>query len=107
MNHSTNHAQPQNNGQLQGSYNVSGPQNAGGLFQRTLNTGTHSRPQNTVNIIVNTFIDVQRYIDLVEGTDPFTKTQGIENSQSQDVQFSTLLISGEFQIYGNMRQHIN
>ncbi|CAG8702835.1 26318_t:CDS:1 [Dentiscutata erythropus] len=98
MNHSTNQfvsAQPQNNGQLQGSYNVSGPQNAGGLLQRTLNTGPQSsRPQNTVNIIVNTFIDIQRYIDLVKGMDPFTKTQGIENSQSQDVQFSTLLISG-------------
>ncbi|CAG8683437.1 136_t:CDS:1, partial [Dentiscutata heterogama] len=98
MSHSTNQsvsAQPQNNGQPQGSYNVSGPQNAGGLLQRTLNTGTQSsRPQNTVNIIVHTFIDVQRYTDLVEGTDPFTKTQGIETPQSQDVQFSALLISG-------------
>ncbi|CAG8762936.1 9720_t:CDS:1, partial [Gigaspora margarita] len=87
MNQSTNQtisAQLQNNGQQQRSHNLGGPQNAGGLLQRTLNTRTRSlRPQNTVNIFADDFIDVRRYTDLVEGIDLSIRTQDIENQSSQ------------------------
>ncbi|CAG8805749.1 19695_t:CDS:1, partial [Gigaspora margarita] len=62
-------AQRQNNNQLQGSYNFGGPQNTGALSQRT--------------------VDVQRYTDLVGGTDLFTRTQDIESQSTQGAQFST------------------
>ncbi|RIB30094.1 hypothetical protein C2G38_2153523 [Gigaspora rosea] len=98
MNQSANQtisAQPQNNGQLQRSYNLGGPQNAGGFLQRTSNISTRSlRPQNTVNIFADDFINIRRYTDLVEGIDLSIRTQDIENQSSQGVQFSTLLISG-------------
>ncbi|CAG8811273.1 5041_t:CDS:1, partial [Cetraspora pellucida] len=63
-----------NNGQLQRPQNIGGPQNGNGQFQGSLNIGRQTlRPQNLFN---HTSISVQYYTDLVEGTNPFTRTQG-------------------------------
>ncbi|RIB27159.1 hypothetical protein C2G38_2161356 [Gigaspora rosea] len=71
MNQSTNQTfglQQNNNRQLQR------PQNTGNL-QRALNTGRQALgPQNTPNLFNDT------YNDLVRGSNPLTRTQGVEIS---------------------------
>ncbi|CAG8779615.1 13394_t:CDS:1 [Dentiscutata erythropus] len=99
MNRSTNpiiNVQSQsNNGQLQSPQNIGGPRNANGQLQRTTNIGMLPiRPQNTANLFTGTYTSVQQYADLINGTDPFTRTQGVENLPPQSIRFSTLLFSG-------------
>ncbi|CAG8767366.1 11186_t:CDS:2, partial [Gigaspora margarita] len=73
-----------NNGQIQRPQNIGGPQNVNGQFQRL---------QNTDNFIAN-----QQHADLVNGvfsgSDPFTRTQDIENETQQNIQFPTMLFLG-------------
>ncbi|CAG8440730.1 4128_t:CDS:1 [Dentiscutata heterogama] len=85
-----------NSGQLLRSQIIGGPQNANGQFQRALNIGMlPTRSQNTANLSSDAFIAVQQHMDLISGTYPFTRIQGIENTQpSQSTRFSTMLFSG-------------
>ncbi|KAF0538175.1 hypothetical protein F8M41_008127 [Gigaspora margarita] len=69
-----------NNGQIQRPQNIGGPQNVNGQFQRL---------QNTDDFIAN-----QQHADLVNGSDPFTRTQDIENGTQQNIQFPTMLFLG-------------
>ncbi|CAG8730873.1 156_t:CDS:1 [Dentiscutata erythropus] len=99
MNQSTNQligAQPQNNiGQLQRPRNIGGLQNANGQLRRTTNIAMlPMRPQNTANLFTGTFTSVQQYADLINGSDPFTRTQGVENLPPQNSRLSTLLFLG-------------
>ncbi|CAG8845613.1 362_t:CDS:1, partial [Gigaspora margarita] len=90
MNQSTNQAfgvqQRNNNRQLQR------PQNTGN-FQRALNTGGQAPgPQNIPNLFIDTYTSVQRYNDLVGGSNPFIRTQDVEISlQSTQVSMDLLL----------------
>ncbi|CAG8815798.1 2376_t:CDS:1 [Gigaspora margarita] len=101
MNQSINQiigVQPQNNGgQLQRPRNIGGPQNPNGQFQRNSIIGMMSvRSQNTANTNTTTgvFTAVQQYADLTNGTEPFTRTQDVEDLPPQSTRFSTLLFSG-------------
>ncbi|KAF0538176.1 hypothetical protein F8M41_008128 [Gigaspora margarita] len=69
-----------NNGQIQRPQNIGGQQNVNGQFQRL---------QNTDNFIAN-----QQHADLVNGSDPFTRTQDIENETQQNIQFPTMIFLG-------------
>ncbi|CAG8525415.1 11275_t:CDS:1, partial [Dentiscutata erythropus] len=76
-----------NNGQLQRPQNISGPQNANGQLQRTTNIGMPPmRPQNTANPVTGIFTSFQQYADLTNGSDPFSRTQGVA---LQSTRFST------------------
>ncbi|CAG8675326.1 2223_t:CDS:1 [Dentiscutata erythropus] len=77
------------NSQLQNNNNQSTTpaqlQNAGSLRQNVSNIG-----QNATD---NAFVDVQLYIDLLEGID-FPEAQSVENSLSQDTFLYTDLFDG-------------
>ncbi|CAG8713221.1 8255_t:CDS:1, partial [Cetraspora pellucida] len=82
--------------QFQRSHNANGRPR--GQFQRILNTGIRPpnqpqghRPQNTMNTSTNVF--VQQYINLVEGSNPFTRLQDGTTPQ-QNTQFHTALFLG-------------
>ncbi|KAF0497543.1 hypothetical protein F8M41_020672 [Gigaspora margarita] len=69
------------------------PPNTGSL-QRALNTGRQSpRPQNTPNLLIDTYTSEQRYNDLVGGSKPFARTQNVEISP-QSTQISMHLFLG-------------
>ncbi|CAG8798944.1 29931_t:CDS:1, partial [Gigaspora margarita] len=56
-------------------------QNNNRQLRRPQNIGRQTpRPQNTSNLFTDTFTAVQQYNDLVEGSDPFVRTQGVESS---------------------------
>ncbi|CAG8479946.1 41728_t:CDS:2 [Gigaspora margarita] len=70
-------------------------QNTGNL-QRALNTGRQAAgSQNTQNLFIDTFTPVQRYNDLVGGSNPFFSAQDVEISP-QNTQYSMHLFSGFF-----------
>ncbi|CAG8737080.1 9281_t:CDS:1 [Dentiscutata erythropus] len=101
MNQSANQnigAHPQNySGQLQRLQNTGGPQNINGQLLRILNTSMLPlRRQSVASLSTGTFISVQRYTDLINGTDPFTTIQSEENSFPQSTQFSTLFSGVSF-----------
>ncbi|CAG8750822.1 26808_t:CDS:1, partial [Racocetra persica] len=77
-----------NNGSLQRPQNISSSQNANGQFRGASNIG--GQPLRLQNQLISITIAAQYYIDLVEGTDPFTRTQGLENSSPQNSQSLTL-----------------
>ncbi|CAG8782850.1 14944_t:CDS:1, partial [Gigaspora margarita] len=84
---------PNNRGQLQRSQNIRGLQNVNNQLQRILNLGMPPpRLQNTTNLFTGTFIAIQ--YDLINGTNPFMKMQGVTNPLPQSLPFSTLLFSG-------------
>ncbi|CAG8601836.1 19770_t:CDS:1 [Dentiscutata erythropus] len=85
--------QPQNNNdQLQILQNIGRPRNANIQLPRTPNIGMPPlRSQNNANLFTSTFIAVQH--DLISGTDPFARMQGVGNPL-QSTPFSTLLFSG-------------
>ncbi|CAG8716420.1 27691_t:CDS:1 [Gigaspora margarita] len=96
---------PQNTGNLQGPQNagnLQGPQNTGNLqglqntsnFQGALNSGRQAPgPQTIPNLFIDAYTPVQQYNDLVEGSSPFDRAQGVEISP-QNTQLSRDLFSG-------------
>ncbi|CAG8830765.1 6712_t:CDS:1, partial [Gigaspora margarita] len=51
-------------------------QNNNSQLQRPQNLGRQAaKPQNTPNLFTDTFTAVQQYNDLVEGSNPFIRTQ--------------------------------
>ncbi|CAG8440307.1 12160_t:CDS:1 [Dentiscutata heterogama] len=101
MNQSANQnivAHPQNySGQLQRLQNIGGPQNINGQLRRNLNISMHPlRHQNAASLFTGTLIAIQRYTDLINGADPFTTIQGIENPSPQSTQFLTLFSGVSF-----------
>ncbi|RIB27160.1 hypothetical protein C2G38_2161361 [Gigaspora rosea] len=97
MNQSTNQTscvqRQNNNRQLQGPHNLQGPQNTGNL-QGALNAGRQAPgPQTIPNLFVDTYTPVQQYNDLVGGSNPFVRMQGVEIS-SQRTQISIHLFLG-------------
>ncbi|CAG8800259.1 12977_t:CDS:1 [Gigaspora margarita] len=87
---------PQNTSNLQGlqnTGNLQGPQNPGNL-QGALNTGRQARgPQTIPNLFIDTYTPVQQYNDLVGGSNPFIRAQGVEIS-SQSIKISIHLFLG-------------
>ncbi|RIB20730.1 hypothetical protein C2G38_2178560 [Gigaspora rosea] len=84
---------PINSSLLQSSHNIRGLQNINNQLQRNLNIGMPPpRLQNTTNSLPETFIAIQH--DLINGTDPFLRMQGVANLPPQSPPFSTLLFSG-------------
>ncbi|CAG8525435.1 11276_t:CDS:1 [Dentiscutata erythropus] len=97
MNQTTNQiigVQPQNNnGRLQRLQNIGGPRNANSQVPRIPNIGMPPlRTQNNVNLFTSNFTAVQH--DLINGTDPFTRMQGVENLPPQSPQLSAVLFLG-------------
>ncbi|CAG8805273.1 21024_t:CDS:1, partial [Gigaspora margarita] len=83
------------NGHQQRNTNNGGPQSVIGQFQGVSNIGVQlPRLQNTANRFNGAFIDIQQYADLINGTNPFIRVQGIEHSPQQSIQFSTLGFQG-------------
>ncbi|KAF0412526.1 hypothetical protein F8M41_007906 [Gigaspora margarita] len=63
-------------------------QNNNRHLQRPQNLGRQAaRPQNTPNLFTDTFTAIQQNNDLVEGSNPFIRTQGVEIS-TQSTQLS-------------------
>ncbi|KAF0497539.1 hypothetical protein F8M41_020668 [Gigaspora margarita] len=91
MNQSTNQnfaVQRQNN-----NLQLQGPQNTGNL-QGVLNAGRQAPgPQNAPNLFIDTYTPVQQYNDLVGGSNPFVRMQGVEISL-QSTQTSMHLFLG-------------
>ncbi|CAG8810101.1 39986_t:CDS:1 [Gigaspora margarita] len=77
---------PQNTGNLQGALNA-------GNLQGALNAGRQAPgPQTVPNLFIDTYTPVQQYNDLVGGSNPFVRMQGVEiSSQSNQTSMHLLL----------------